>query len=141
MLIRCLNREEIMDINAILEASKSERSAMIQSMIREHLSSVLGQENESNDLSFFDMGMESASAVEFSNELQSALGDKCQINPTIAFNYPTISLLASYIEQSVFPDEETITEKSKERTTSSIEQMNAQDKEQLLEKLINEELQ
>lgn len=57
------------------------------------------QEEDKIDIKkgFFEMGMDSLMAVELVNTIQQALGDRCQVEPTAAFDYPSISKLTDYV--------------------------------------------
>ncbi len=52
---------------------------------------------------FFDMGMDSLMAVELKRRLESSL--KQSLSTTLAFNYPTIEKLASYLLTKIFSEE------------------------------------
>nr|RNJ67694.1 MAG: aminotransferase class I/II-fold pyridoxal phosphate-dependent enzyme [Leptolyngbya sp. IPPAS B-1204] len=81
-------------------ASAADRAATLQHQIREQLARVLGfssAEAVDPHENFGDLGMDSLMAVEFRNRLEASLG--CPIPQTLAFDYPTVSLLADYLMQ------------------------------------------
>ena len=77
----------------------------IHSLVKMLLSKVLGfPESELDEnKSFFDMGLDSLTAVQLSNHLKTALGEKCPVTSTVAFNYPSIQALTEFIEKEMFP--------------------------------------
>ncbi|MEL7407817.1 MAG: SDR family NAD(P)-dependent oxidoreductase [Cyanobacteria bacterium J06558_2] len=79
-----------------------ERYALLVAHIRRQLSLVLGINNpESISLEavFFDLGMDSLTAVELRNKLQTSLG--CSVPSTIVFDYPTVGELVDYLAQEM----------------------------------------
>ncbi|MDJ0597118.1 MAG: SDR family NAD(P)-dependent oxidoreductase, partial [Pleurocapsa sp. MO_226.B13] len=78
----------------------SERWHLLREHIRSQLAKVLGLNSpEQIDLQqgFAELGMDSLMAVELRNRLQDNLG--CSIPSTLAFDYPTVEALVSYIAQ------------------------------------------
>jgi len=102
-----------MDITKVPE---EQRSVAIKKIIKGQLTDCLGvnEEKIKDDLSFFDMGMESTTSMEFTAQLQQSLDNKMQINPTMVFNYPTVLALADFIESTLFSKLETVVEKNEE---------------------------
>jgi myxalamid-type polyketide synthase MxaB len=79
----------------------SNRLTVLQSHIQSQLAKVLGfNAADAVDLheNFGDLGMDSLMAVEFKNRLESTLG--CAIPQTLAFDYPTIADLSTYLLQN-----------------------------------------
>ncbi|QYO68332.1 aminotransferase class I/II-fold pyridoxal phosphate-dependent enzyme [Leptolyngbya sp. 7M] len=79
-------------------ASTTDQAAALQNQIREQLARVLGfssAEAVDPQENFGDLGMDSLMAVEFRNRLEASLG--CPIPQTLAFDYPTVSLLTDYL--------------------------------------------
>ena len=74
-------------------------------MLRKLLSQTLELDEEmfKNDTSFFEIGMVSLTAEQFTNQLQQILGEKYPISATTTFNYSTIELLADHLEKTLFP--------------------------------------
>ena len=101
-------------IEQILNAKREDREEKIKSLILHSLTQLfsLPEEGVPDDMSFFEMGMESLTSETFCADLQFALQGHLQLNAVIAFNYPTINLLASYIEKELFKDEIEISEKA-----------------------------
>ncbi|MBW4464882.1 MAG: aminotransferase class I/II-fold pyridoxal phosphate-dependent enzyme [Pegethrix bostrychoides GSE-TBD4-15B] len=84
-----------------LQASGTDRFDLLQNHIRGRLAQVMGfgqaeaidpQEN------FAELGMDSLMAVEFKNQLESSLA--CAIPQTLAFDYPTVASLTTYLLQN-----------------------------------------
>jgi acyl carrier protein len=50
---------------------------------------------------FFRLGMDSLMAVELRNRLQTEVG--CALPPTVTFDYPTASVLARFLADTLFP--------------------------------------
>ncbi|GET39921.1 beta-ketoacyl synthase [Microseira wollei NIES-4236] len=84
-------------------ADTSERRELLQTHIRSVVAEVLGwHQSEPVDLQkeFFELGMDSLTSLDLKNRLQSNLGYSLPSN--LAFKYPTVALLADYLNQEVF---------------------------------------
>jgi acyl transferase domain-containing protein len=87
------------------ELGKSlEKTEEKEKVVRDYLIKLIkqvlkAQEEDKIDIKkgFFEMGMDSLMAVELVNTIQQALGDRCQVEPTAAFDYPSISKLTDYV--------------------------------------------
>ncbi|MEB3360478.1 MAG: SDR family NAD(P)-dependent oxidoreductase [Synechococcales bacterium] len=53
---------------------------------------------------FFDLGLDSLTAMELKNSLQSSLG--CSLPATLAFDYPTVERLLDYLADQILPKAE-----------------------------------
>ncbi|WP_230967594.1 SDR family NAD(P)-dependent oxidoreductase [Nostoc commune] len=82
-------------------ASQSDRYDLLNTYIREQIAQVLGFKPHAIDIQsgFFDLGMDSLTAIEFKNRLQTNL--KCTLPTTIAFDYPNIKKLGRYLIEEV----------------------------------------
>jgi acyl transferase domain-containing protein/acyl carrier protein len=74
-----------------------DRPAFLLRYLQTQLAQVLGFAPDDIDPNqgFFDLGMDSLTAVEFKSRLQTSLG--CPLTSTLAFDYPTIQALADYL--------------------------------------------
>lgn len=81
------------------------RKKMLVRYIESEVCKILGYEEgksfEENQ-GFFELGMNSLTAVEFKNNLQSTLN--CNLSSTITFDYPTIAKLSNYLDLEVVQD-------------------------------------
>jgi acyl carrier protein len=78
------------------------RSRLLGAYIHTQLANVLGLDPTApidTQQGLFDLGMDSLTAVEFRNRVQSGLG--CTLSSTLAFNYPSIEAVANYLQQEV----------------------------------------
>jgi polyketide synthase 12 len=78
--------------------SEPEQHTVLLELVRSHIATVLGNiapEAVDPDKAFQDLGFDSLTAVEMRNRLKSATG--LSLSPTLIFDYPTPSGLASYI--------------------------------------------
>ena len=92
-------------VEALAPLSKKRRLLKIEELLRKLLSRLLEVDEAiiKNDTSFFEIGMVSLTAEQFTKELQDILGDKYPISATTTFNYSTIELLSTHIEKTLFP--------------------------------------
>lgn len=77
---------------------EAEQHALLLDLVRSHIATVLGNvapEAIDPDKAFQDLGFDSLTAVEMRNRLKSATG--LSLSPTLIFDYPTPSGLATYI--------------------------------------------
>jgi acyl transferase domain-containing protein/acyl carrier protein len=93
-------------IDRLRAVPEAERSAILLAHLRHLLSRTLGFPShkpiDARD-SFFDLGMDSLSAVEFDNQIQATLG--CALPVTALFDYPTPGDLAGYLLGRMFAGE------------------------------------
>lgn len=81
---------------------KDDRWGVIVSHVREHLSRVLGftgQDEMDNHEGFFQMGMDSITALQFTDRLQKGLGQS--LPATLTFEYPNIDSLCRHLMEDV----------------------------------------
>jgi len=77
--------------------SETEQHALLLDLVRSHIATVLGNtspEAIDPDKAFQELGFDSLTAVEMRNRLKAATG--LALSPTLIFDYPTPSRLASY---------------------------------------------
>ena len=95
---------------SLVHASPETRSKIALEYVRKITKQVLGlslDEKVDDQKGFFEMGMDSLMATELRNRLQNALGDRCILKSTLAFDYPTIQTLTQQIMiQANFEDAE-----------------------------------
>ena len=87
---------------------EAEQHAVLLDLVRSHIATVLGNttpEAIDPDKAFQELGFDSLTAVEMRNRLKAATG--LALSPTLIFDYPTPSRLASYfrIELAGLPQE------------------------------------
>jgi acyl transferase domain-containing protein/protein-L-isoaspartate O-methyltransferase len=116
---------------AFLEQFKSvtakERRTYLITHIQSQVTNVLGLDASQPievQQGFFNMGIDSLTAIELRNRLQTSL--ECSLPSTILFTYPTIGELVEYLIQEVFAfnndlNEATITLKEKNSNSARIE--------------------
>ncbi|MBW4667893.1 MAG: SDR family NAD(P)-dependent oxidoreductase [Cyanomargarita calcarea GSE-NOS-MK-12-04C] len=118
-------------------AIASDRQELLIAHIQAEVAKVLGLkllELPTADQRFFDMGMDSLTAVELKNRLEVTLN--CSLPTTLALEFPTIKILAEYLSRELFNGETDDPKSPKDKDLSKIEQLS----EVQVEKLIAEEL-
>ncbi|MEM9137347.1 MAG: beta-ketoacyl reductase, partial [Cyanobacteria bacterium P01_F01_bin.42] len=81
--------------------SPEERRSHLDQFVLNSLSQILGFKPSDIDreAGFFDLGMDSLTALEFKHQLQSNLG--LSLPSTLAFDYPTVEKLLDYLAESL----------------------------------------
>ncbi|MCH2244560.1 MAG: beta-ketoacyl reductase, partial [Crocosphaera sp.] len=99
-----------------------EKENYLREHIRAEISQVLGFNPSDVDMEigFFDLGMDSLTAMEFKNRLQNTFA--CTFPSTIAFDYPTGDALVSYIAIEVLQLTEETIEPLEEDDTENLSQ-------------------
>ncbi|MEL7407029.1 MAG: SDR family NAD(P)-dependent oxidoreductase [Cyanobacteria bacterium J06558_2] len=95
------------DLQAELEAViPTDRRSLLLNSLRSELARVLGFQTSEVDTKtgFFDLGMDSLTAIEFKNRLQNMIG--FTLPSTVAFDYPNLEALVDYILVKMFPKAE-----------------------------------
>ncbi|MDZ7967788.1 MAG: SDR family NAD(P)-dependent oxidoreductase [Nostoc sp. DedSLP03] len=84
-------------------ANASDRQPLLIEHICSQVAKVLGRNLSTLDREqrFFELGMDSLTAVELRNRLQNSL--RCSVPPNLAFDYPTVTKLANYLALEIFP--------------------------------------
>ncbi|BAY78558.1 beta-ketoacyl synthase [Nostoc linckia NIES-25] len=84
------------------KANVSDRQSLLIEHISLQVAKVLGRNLSNLELEqgFFELGMDSLTAVELRNRLQNSL--KCSVPANLAFDYPTIAKLANYLALEIF---------------------------------------
>ena len=96
-----------------------DRPAFLSTYLQAQLAKVMGfasPEAINPSEQFGDLGMDSLMAVEFSNRLQTNLSHP--VPQTLAFDYPTISALATYLAKEISPKLATVEPKASEPKAS-----------------------
>ncbi|MBD2252773.1 type I polyketide synthase [Nostoc parmelioides] len=114
-------------LEKLSQLDKTASYELLETYLQEQIAKVLGfAPHEINpQTGFFDLGMDSLTAIEFKNRLQTDL--KITFPSTIAFDYPNIQTLAHHLNNELQPTPEPQTELS----TAEIAQLLAQELEQL----------
>jgi acyl carrier protein len=102
----------------LTEAPVEARLALLREHVRAQVAQVLGWPATARvdfKQAFSDLGMDSLMIVELRNHLQSTLDLK--LVSTLAFDYPTVEKLCSYLAQALLPANEEVEAPSEERTT------------------------
>jgi len=89
----------------LLEAAPHARGEKLVSFLQDEVARVLGRAAEDRpraDQGFFDMGMDSLTAVDLCKRLTAELG--CALPSTVAFEYPNIDALAGYLNRQVLEE-------------------------------------
>jgi acyl carrier protein len=87
-------------IAALMKAPARERRTLLLDHVRQQVDGVLGGITAAGDRTrqgFFEMGMDSLTAVELKNRLQTTLG--CTLPSTVAFECPTIEALVDFLSR------------------------------------------
>lgn len=101
-----LPRPKITFREEIAQTPLDKQPALIIKFVQTQIANVLGLESPQRvtpHQGFTDLGMDSLTAVELRNLLQTQLG--CPLPATLAFDYPTLEALAKFILQTVSPSE------------------------------------
>ncbi|WP_414578327.1 SDR family NAD(P)-dependent oxidoreductase [Anabaena sp. CCY 9402-a] len=110
-------------LEKLSQLDKTAGYELLETYLREQIAKVLGfLPHEINpQTGFFDLGMDSLTAIEFKNGLQTNL--KITLPSTIAFDYPNIQTLAHHLSNEL--------QQTPELSTAEIAQLLAQELEQL----------
>jgi acyl transferase domain-containing protein/acyl carrier protein len=93
------------DLEALLAQPKVDRDAAIRSILRAKVANVLrfdSPEDVEVDAKFIEMGLDSLSAVEFKNALESVF--RIPLPTSILFDYPAVTMLTEFISQKLVPN-------------------------------------
>ena len=92
-------------LQSLREAADAERREMLIEYVRGHVARVLRRE-ESDPIErrqrLMDLGIDSLMAVQLRNLLGAGLGLKQPLPATLIFNYPTVEVIAAYLEKEIF---------------------------------------
>ena len=92
-------------LQKIKQASETERQEILIEYVRGHVSKVLGRE-ESRPVEgrqrLMDLGIDSLMAVQLRNLLGTGLALKQPLPATLIFDYPTVEVIAAYLEKRIF---------------------------------------
>ncbi|MEO0934850.1 MAG: acyl carrier protein, partial [Cyanobacteria bacterium J06641_2] len=129
-------------------APSAPKSSSIQTWLVNWLSQKLKLPQDSIDInkSFADYGIDSVIAVELAQDLQEWLNYPRAIEPTIAWNFPTIESLSNYLAQTLanansidnqLEESISLSEEISTENSSDLESMSENELAQLLEAEIN----
>ncbi|GFE67449.1 type I polyketide synthase [Chroococcus sp. FPU101] len=101
-------------LQKLLTIPLEEQRAYLASHVRSQIAQVLGFNSLEIDMQkgFFDLGMDSLTSVEFKNRLQNSLG--ITLPSTVAFDYPTVESLLSYLAQEILEINPVLEEKTED---------------------------
>ena len=89
---------------AVEAAAPTDRASLIRARVGRDLAHVLGMGPEQpipSQQGFFDLGLDSLTAVELRNRLQDGLGTAHPLPSTVVFDYPTVDSLADFLMSQV----------------------------------------
>ncbi|MEL6764379.1 MAG: SDR family NAD(P)-dependent oxidoreductase, partial [Cyanobacteria bacterium J06607_6] len=83
---------------------REQQRALLDSHVCAQISQILGFAPEALDrqAGFFDLGLDSLTAMELKNSLQASLG--CSLPATVAFDYPTVERLLDYLAEQLLTE-------------------------------------
>ena len=123
------------------KAAVDERGELLVAFVRSQLIGVLGLDSNAEvdpQSGLFDLGLDSLTSVEFRNRIQLALN--CTLASTLAFNYPSIEAVVTYLCQSVLDIE--ILDNNEELSAESVIDSDIEDNlEKEMEDLTDDGLQ
>lgn len=85
-------------------ASKESSSTSLTEMIQSCVEATINHRILDESTTFYDAGVDSLSAIEFRNRLQSKLGNKAKLGASLVFDYPTVERLQAYLESVLEPE-------------------------------------
>lgn len=94
--------DDILLIDALESIDAHERLDVLESYIKQYVRSVIGLSESSkisNEMSVFDLGLDSLMAVELKNLIEKNI--KKKLRSTLLFDYPTITSLLSYMSKEI----------------------------------------
>jgi acyl transferase domain-containing protein/NADPH:quinone reductase-like Zn-dependent oxidoreductase/NAD(P)-dependent dehydrogenase (short-subunit alcohol dehydrogenase family)/acyl carrier protein len=97
-------QEAAVDLEALIALPRTERQTTINAAVRARIAVLLhfdGIEQISPHAKFLELGVDSLTAVEMKNGLESMF--RISLPSSAVFDYPTIAQLASYIDEQVAP--------------------------------------
>ena len=88
----------------LADAPPEKRRHLLEAHVEAQLAQVLGIQLAELDwqTGFFDLGLDSLTALELKNGLQESLG--CALPSTLTFDYPTVAALMDYLANEIWPD-------------------------------------
>ncbi len=92
---------------AMRNAPRSERPDLLSRLVRQEVAAVLGYGSNDGipvDRGFFELGLDSLMSVELKRRLETVVG--VPLPSTLTFNYPTISAIAGFLEETLFAADE-----------------------------------
>jgi phthiocerol/phenolphthiocerol synthesis type-I polyketide synthase C len=105
LLSTLLRKPSLQDESALLQRLRqvpaSKREQVLLRYLQGELQQILGlAEPPDAEAGFFDLGMDSLTAVELHNRLLQQLGEANRISNTIAFDYPSLGELAGHLAET-----------------------------------------
>ncbi len=138
-----VSKQTVDFIEQLKSVPAKERRTHLIAYIQSQVANILGldasQPIEAQQ-GFFDLGMDSLTAVELRNRLQTSLG--CSLPSTLLFTYPTIMDLVEYLATEVLAFSDDAINDVEEQTTTLDENKSQDDKEfAYLEELSHEDIE
>ena len=92
----------------LAETPRELQRALLDDHVCNQISQILGFAPEALDrqAGFFDLGLDSLTAMELKNSLQGSLG--CSLPATVAFDYPTVERLLDYLAEQLLTEPLTV---------------------------------
>ncbi|MEO0408180.1 MAG: beta-ketoacyl reductase, partial [Cyanobacteria bacterium P01_A01_bin.135] len=90
-------------LQQLAAAPEEQRRELLEIQVCNQISQILGFAPGELDRrkGFFDLGLDSLTAMELKNSLQTSLG--CSLPSTLAFDYPTVERLLDYLAEQLLP--------------------------------------
>lgn len=124
-------------LEVLEQANPEERGDLMRQKIEGYVRKIMlikEDETVDRDEGFFELGLDSLTALELKTFLQKDLLNRIEINSTEIFNYPTINRLSKYVLESLhfeFKDDiassEVVQESSEERIEKEVDSLSKED--------------
>ncbi len=88
------------------EAEPAQRKMLLKETLTQFIRDILNLNPEQMikpKQGFYAMGMDSLTAMEFKNRLQSSIGSRFHLPMSFIFDYPNFSAVIQYFETTLFP--------------------------------------
>ncbi len=107
-------------LQQLQQVSPQKQRSLLVDYICKQITSVLGLNATAIDVNqgFFDMGMDSLTSIEFRNRLQTNL--QCTLPSTLAFKYPTVETLVTYLMEELLVVHITSEQEAEENASSVV---------------------
>jgi len=97
-------KQQVVFLQQLAATSPEQQRALLEAHVCAQISQILGFTPEELDrqTGFFDLGLDSLTAMELKNSLQASLG--CSLPSTLAFDYPTVDRLLDYLAEQLLSE-------------------------------------